>query len=329
MGKIFDPVKWLKRVLPKDLEKSGLLNEKLEPKKRMLKAITRATAIEGKELTAEVYKTVDFYAQKEDRLREEGLRSWKREALNGQALLTQRLKSFLVYTEVQNQKAENKGRYYRWLPSSAETPDPEHALLYGRIFQEGEGDKQGHMPGERWGCQCGIEWLDEASGNREDELAYKANINRVNPKFRKKAEEMFYLATKRKHGKARPLYFQTVKGKEVAKLKKVTGQDLKGMRHELFPNGVRHTYLNHGNAAAEAKRNQVAVTGKDIALIPRIVAAYDKLKLSTHRTRAKGFKALEYQKKIGRKKYHYIEAISKLEGDTKPRLRTQSMWIKK
>ena len=161
MGQRFDPQTWLKRVFPKGIEKSGLLNDKLEIKKTYLKALVRATAVSQRKLTQEIYKTVDFYLEKEERLKAQGVRAFKQEALNGQALLTERIKNFLVYSEVQAQKKAHKGRMYRWLPSSAEEPDPEHQLLYGKVFREGEGDKEGHMPGERWGCQCGIEWLDD------------------------------------------------------------------------------------------------------------------------------------------------------------------------
>ena len=121
----------------------------------------RATAVSQRKLTQEIYKTVDFYLEKEERLKAQGVKAFKQEALNDQALLTERIKNFLVYSEVQAQKKAHKGRMYRWLPSSAEEPDPEHQLLYGKVFREGEGDKEGHMPGERWGCQCGIEWLDD------------------------------------------------------------------------------------------------------------------------------------------------------------------------
>lgn len=161
MGQRFDPQTWLKRVFPKGIEKSGLLNDKLEIKKTYLKALVRATAVSQRKLTQEIYKTVDFYLEKEERLKAQGVKAFKQEALNDQALLTERIKNFLVYSEVQAQKKAHKGRMYRWLPSSAEEPDPEHQLLYGKVFREGEGDKDGHMPGERWGCQCGIEWLDD------------------------------------------------------------------------------------------------------------------------------------------------------------------------
>lgn len=167
MGERFDPSAWLNKVFPKGMEKSGLLTDGLDIKKRYLKALARASGISGRKITAEVYKTVEFYAEKEEALKAAGERAFKAEALNGQALLTQRLKNFLVYTEVQEQKKQHQGRMYRWLPSSAAEPDPEHQLLYGKIFREGTGDKDGYMPGERWGCQCGIEWLDDEGAFKE------------------------------------------------------------------------------------------------------------------------------------------------------------------
>lgn len=167
MGKRFIPGRWLEKIFPKGIEKSGLLSDNLEIKKRYLQALVRATSLSGREITAEVYKTVDFYEQKEATLKAAGVKAFKQEALNGQELLKARLKNFLVYSEIQRQRKEHKGRMYRWLPSNANEPDPEHQLLYGHIFREGEGDKDGYMPGERWGCQCGIEWLDDDEAFKE------------------------------------------------------------------------------------------------------------------------------------------------------------------
>lgn len=47
------------------------------------------------------------------------------------------------------------GEFYEWLPSDAAVPDPEHQLNYGRKFQIGVGE----MPGERFGCRCGMRIL--------------------------------------------------------------------------------------------------------------------------------------------------------------------------
>ncbi|MDD6153640.1 MAG: hypothetical protein PUC11_06835 [Elusimicrobia bacterium] len=166
MGERFDPSAWLERVFPKGIEKTGLLTDGLDIKKRYLKALVRATGQSGRKITAEVYKTVEFYAEKEAALKAAGERAFKQEALNGQALLTSRLKNFLVYSEVQEQRKRHKGKLYRWLPSSAENPDPEHQLLYGKVRREGEGE----MPGERWGCQCGIEWLDDEDMTPDEKI---------------------------------------------------------------------------------------------------------------------------------------------------------------
>lgn len=181
MGERFDPSAWLERVFPKGIEKTGLLTDGLDIKKRYLKALVRATGQSGRKITAEVYKTVEFYAEKEAALKAAGERAFKQEALNGQALLTSRLKNFLVYSEVQEQRKRHKGKLYRWLPSSAENPDPEHQLLYGKIFREGEGDEHNNMPGERWGCQCGIEWLDDEDMTPDDRAGMvDVSLNKTN-----------------------------------------------------------------------------------------------------------------------------------------------------
>jgi hypothetical protein len=80
-------------------------------------------------------------------------------------LLKQQLEMAIRYEEIQNIKEEAKEeikktgekKLYRWLPSSAMNPDPEHEKLYGKIFEIGTGDSQGNMPGERYGCQCDLE----------------------------------------------------------------------------------------------------------------------------------------------------------------------------
>lgn len=83
----------------------------------------------------------------------------EREEIADEKLLKQRLQGLVLYNEVERQKEEHAGEYYRWLPSESKVPDPEHQLLYGKIFKVGEGDKNGNMPCERYGCKCGIEWL--------------------------------------------------------------------------------------------------------------------------------------------------------------------------
>lgn len=300
MGERFDPSAWLERVFPKGIEKTGLLTDGLDIKKRYLKALVRATGQSGRKITAEVYKTVEFYAEKEAALKAAGEQAFKQEALNGQALLTSRLKNFLVYAEVQEQRKRHKGKMYRWLPSSAENPDPEHQLLYGKIFREGEGDKDGNMPGERWGCQCGIEWLDEA----EDLILLHTPDKTIN-----RTRQMFNMAVAGKglEDRSTDFAFGNISGKQWYKIKRRTGLDLKGFSEQLRVEGIRHAYLHHGSAAIETARGQKAVTAEDIALIPHITKHFDRVVLEKKRAGER----LLFLKTINKKTYYYVAGLSR------------------
>lgn len=131
----------------------------MDLKKEEMQAVLKATTLSKRQVNATVYKVVDFYDKKMKTLKEEKVKAFKKEAVNDEKLLKDRLSGLVVWNEVQNLKEEHKEEYYRWLPSAAIEPDPEHQLLYGKVFKVGEGDKDGNMPGERWGCQCGMEIL--------------------------------------------------------------------------------------------------------------------------------------------------------------------------
>ena len=161
---IFNPNNFLKLVFGKAFFKGKILTSDLDLKKLVMQSILKATTLSEREVDATVYKVVDNYEKKIKTLKKEGVRAYKAEALNDEVLLKDRLENLVLWNEVQHLKEEHDGEFYRWLPSSAETPDPEHQLLYGKIFKVGEGDKEGNMPAERYGCKCGIEFLtsDEA-----------------------------------------------------------------------------------------------------------------------------------------------------------------------
>lgn len=77
------------------------------------------------------------------------------EILDDPKQLIQRVQNEVVFQisgEIRNQY---KGEQYEWLPSDADEPDPEHQLNYGKIFTVGDGE----MPGERYGCKCGMRIL--------------------------------------------------------------------------------------------------------------------------------------------------------------------------
>jgi uncharacterized protein YunC (DUF1805 family) len=61
-------------------------------------------------------------------------------------------------------------------------PDSQHQLLYGKKFKVGTGDKEGNMPGERWGCMCGMKILDvdeNSYGIKEDKDREVKSIDNV------------------------------------------------------------------------------------------------------------------------------------------------------
>lgn len=157
----FYPDKFLDKTLGKDFFKKKLLNDDLELKRSAVRGLLRARAIAGDDLDKSIEKVVSFYQDKADELKDLGEKAFKADAVNGEALLKNRIGDIVVQAEVQEIKKENKGKQYEWLPSDADEPDPEHQLLYGQIFDVGEGDDEGNMPGERYGCKCGMRILDD------------------------------------------------------------------------------------------------------------------------------------------------------------------------
>jgi len=159
---IFYPDKFKKKVIPKGFFSKDILTKKnLSLKQTAIQALILSTNVAKEDLAATVLGVTKIYQNKIDDLTDEGLPRVKAELLakGNEALLRQRIENLVVYNEVQRLKEENKGQYYRWLPSGAENPDPEHQLLYGQVFPVGEGDEEGNMPAERYGCQCGMEIL--------------------------------------------------------------------------------------------------------------------------------------------------------------------------
>ena len=158
MAKIF-PETILKKSLPKDFFDGDLLKKKnLTLKQNAMQALILATSFSKREINSTVAKVADIYQRKIDDLSDEGIPKAKASVIakSGEKLLKQRIAGLVIYDAVQQIKAENEDDFYEWLPSSSDTPDPEHQLLYGTINKIGEGDKEGNMPMERFGCNCGM-----------------------------------------------------------------------------------------------------------------------------------------------------------------------------
>lgn len=79
----------------------------------------------------------------------------RKEVLGDKKLLVSRVQNAILNEVSKEIKQTYRGEFYEWLPSEAENPDPDHEKNYGKIFQVGVGE----MPGERFGCKCGMRIL--------------------------------------------------------------------------------------------------------------------------------------------------------------------------
>ena len=155
----FYPDEFILKIFPKSFWTKDILNSDLKVKRTMIKYLAKARVVAGDDLLQSIENVIKKYKEKSTELKASGERAFKKNAVNGEVLLKQRIKNIVVQSEVEEIKDKYTGGYYKWLPSGAQNPDPEHQLLYGKIFKIGEGDKDGNMPGERYGCQCGMELL--------------------------------------------------------------------------------------------------------------------------------------------------------------------------
>ncbi len=121
--------------------------------------LTRSGVLSKKTLERIALKVIKDYKASYKSERQDGasIADATENALNDKRLMVQRVQNATV-NEIANEiKDQYRGEYYKWLPSDAEIPDPIHALNYGRKFQIGKGE----MPGDRYGCKCGMEILTD------------------------------------------------------------------------------------------------------------------------------------------------------------------------
>lgn len=142
----FLPTEFLKKALPeKQIEK--LVTQKLTLNRAAVRALG-TDVLSKKTIEKVALKVIKSYkATYEEKT--------LAETLNDKKLLIQRVQNAAVHEVSQEIQAKYEGEFYRWLPSSAGEPDPEHQLNYGKKFQFGDGE----APGDRYGCECGMEIL--------------------------------------------------------------------------------------------------------------------------------------------------------------------------
>lgn len=149
MAIVYDPKKMLSKIAP-DKKIKKLLTSGADLKKTALSFVDDIDFLNKKSITKTALKVVKNY---KSRIKDETLEA--KDIKKDPKLLINRVQNEVV-TQISSEiKDKYNGEYYVWLPSDAEEPDPEHQLNYGKTFKIGDGE----MPGERYGCRCGMEIL--------------------------------------------------------------------------------------------------------------------------------------------------------------------------
>lgn len=153
MSITYEPSKILKKIAPaKKIE--AALSSRLSLKKAALRQVVDFDFLDADSIVRVALKAIKSYRK---RVKEDP--DQREEIIDDPALLVQRVQNEVV-TQISGEiKDKYAGEFYIWLPSSAEEPDPEHQLNYGQKFQVGDGEQ----PGDRYGCQCGMEILVDGS----------------------------------------------------------------------------------------------------------------------------------------------------------------------
>jgi len=111
--------------------------------------------LDKKNITEIALRVIKAYKNRLNAVPEEKKAGLKKSLATNPKLLINRIQNEVLTQLSGNIKNKYQGEFGEWLPSYAEEPDPEHQLNYGKIFQIGVGE----MPGERFGCKCGIRIL--------------------------------------------------------------------------------------------------------------------------------------------------------------------------
>jgi len=160
---VFDPASMLKKIAPRAKIKR-MISSRMSVKRTALAIVDAAAEteiglIDKKKVLDTALKTVAGYQK---RIEEATSTEVRDQILDDPKQLIQRVQNEFVFQAQKKLQEQYKGRRARWLPSSADEPDPEHQKNYGKEYIIGEGI-DGEEPGDRFGCKCGVEILNEAS----------------------------------------------------------------------------------------------------------------------------------------------------------------------
>lgn len=159
MAIVYDPQKILKKMASKRKIES-LVTDKLTINRVVLNTLNDTGFLDKKELRFVAINVLDKYKDKAEALTEEGLTKSesREEVLTNKNLLVQRIQNATVNAVTDKIKEKYRGEKYVWLESTAENPDLKHKKKWGKTFIIGKGE----MPGDRYGCKCGMKILVDA-----------------------------------------------------------------------------------------------------------------------------------------------------------------------
>jgi hypothetical protein len=156
----YEPSKLIQKIAPKKKIKR-LLSKSLSLKKAALSFVSEIDFISKESIERVALKTIKGYKSRIAEAvvagefdKSEGSKE-KANILANPKQLIQRVQNEVLLQISQEIKERYQGEFYIWLPSDADEPDPEHQLNYGKEFQVGDGE----MPGDRYGCRCGMQIL--------------------------------------------------------------------------------------------------------------------------------------------------------------------------
>ncbi len=127
-----------------------MLSQRVTLKKSALSFASQMDFLDKKAIERVAAKTIKGYRA---RIKEDD--DQRDEITDDPKQLIQRVQNEVITQVAGEIKDRYAGEQYEWLPSDAEEPDPEHQLNYGKVFTVGEGE----MPGDRYGCRCGMNIL--------------------------------------------------------------------------------------------------------------------------------------------------------------------------
>lgn len=158
MSIVYDPSKLLEKVAP-EAKIKRLLKGNISLKRTALTFVDSVDFLDKKSVSKVALKAIKSYKKRINEEPREKRAEAKSEILDDPRLLIHRVQNEVVTQITEEIKTAYEGEFYEWLPSDADEPDPEHQLNYGKVFRVGEGE----MPGERYGCRCGMNILVKGS----------------------------------------------------------------------------------------------------------------------------------------------------------------------